>query len=164
LFRILDCLTTQHDWRLVAVAGVVCFLASVTAITLFHRARSTKGRARTVWLAAAGAATGCGIWATHFLAMLAYQPGMPVAYDINLTIVSLLAAGVITAIGLAVAVFSPRRWGAPIGGGVAAMHYLGMEALQLPGHVHWDLPIVAASIVVGRWSWASHRSRLPCAG
>jgi methyl-accepting chemotaxis protein len=154
LFRILDCLTTQHDWRLVAVAGVVCFLASLTAITLFHRARSTKGRARTVWLAAAGAATGCGIWATHFLAMLAYQPGMPVAYDINLTIVSLLAAGVITAIGLAVAVFTPRRWGAPIGGGiigggVAAMHYLGMEALQLPGHIHWDLALVAASIVLG---------------
>ena len=128
--------------------------ASLTAITLFHRARSTKGRARTVWLAAAGAATGCGIWATHFLAMLAYQPGMPVAYDINLTIVSLLAAGVITAIGLAVAVFTPRRWGAPIGGGiigggVAAMHYLGMEALQLPGHVHWDLALVAASIVLG---------------
>jgi NO-binding membrane sensor protein with MHYT domain/methyl-accepting chemotaxis protein len=144
----------QHDWRLVAVAGVVCFLASLTAITLFHRARSTKGRARTIWLAAAGAATGCGIWATHFLAMLAYQPGMPVAYDIDLTIVSLLAAGAITAVGLAVAVLTPRRWGAPIGGaiiggGVAVMHYLGMGALELPGHVHWDLPLVAASIVLG---------------
>ncbi len=154
MFRILDCLTTQHDWRLVAVAGVVCFLASLTAITLFHRARSTKGRARMVWLAAAGAATGCGIWATHFLAMLAYQPGMPVAYDINLTIVSLLAAGAITAVGLAVAVFTPRRWGAPIGGaiigaGVAVMHYLGMGALELPGHVHWDLPLVATSVVLG---------------
>jgi methyl-accepting chemotaxis protein len=154
LFRVLDCLTTQHDWRLVVAAGIVCFLASLTAITLFHRARSTKGRARTVWLAAAGAATGCGIWATHFLAMLAYRPGMPVAYDIDLTIVSLLAAGVITTLGLAVAVFTPRRWGAPIGGaiiggGVAAMHYLGMEALELPGHIHWDLSLVAASIVFG---------------
>jgi NO-binding membrane sensor protein with MHYT domain len=154
LFRIFDCLTTQHDWRLVAAAGVVCFLASLTAITLFHRALSTKGRARTVWLAAAGAATGCGIWATHFLAMLAYQPGMPVAYDIDLTIVSLLAPGAITAVGLAVAVFTPSRWGAPIGGaiiggGVAVMHYLGMGALELPGHVHWDLPLVAASIVLG---------------
>ena len=29
------------------------------------------------------------------------------------------------------------------------MHYLGMEALQLPGHVHWDLALVAASIVLG---------------
>ena len=132
MFRILDCLTTQHDWRLVAVAGVVCFLASLTAITLFHRARSTKGRARTVWLAAAGAATGCGIWATHFLAMLAYQPGMPVAYDINLTIVSLLAAGVITAIGLAVAVFTPRRWGAPIGGGIIGGGVAAMRREQGP--------------------------------
>jgi methyl-accepting chemotaxis protein len=154
LFRIFDCLTTQHDWRLVAVAGVVCFLASLTAITLFHRARSTKGYARIVWIAAAGAATGSGIWATHFLAMLAYQPGVPVAYDINLTILSLLAAGVITAGGLAFAVFTPRRWGAPIGGaiiggGVAVMHYLGMGALELPGHVHWDLPLVVASIAVG---------------
>jgi PAS domain-containing protein len=79
---------------------------------------------------------------------------MPVAYDIDLTIVSLLAAGAIRAVGLAVAVLTPRRWGAPIGGaiiggGVAVMHYLGMGALELPGHVHWDLPLVIASIVLG---------------
>jgi NO-binding membrane sensor protein with MHYT domain len=29
------------------------------------------------------------------------------------------------------------------------MRYLGIEALQLPGHVHWDLALVAASIVLG---------------
>ena len=69
--------------------------------------------------------------------MLAYRPGMPVAYDINLTIVSLLAAGVVTAIGVAVAVFTPRRWGAPIGGGiigggVAAMHYRAWKRSNCP--------------------------------
>jgi NO-binding membrane sensor protein with MHYT domain len=42
MFRILTCLTTQHDWRLVVVAGIVCFLSSLTAITLFNRARSTR--------------------------------------------------------------------------------------------------------------------------
>src|SRR5579872_897337 len=154
MFRILTCLTTQHDWRLVVVAGGVCFLASVTAITLFNRARSTVGSARAVWLSAAGAATGCGIWATHFLAMLAYHPGVPVAYDIGLTAFSLLAAATITACGLAVAVFAPSRIGAAIGGGiigggVACMHYLGMGAVELPGHVDWDIPLVAASIVIG---------------
>src|SRR5580704_13904144 len=118
MFRVLNCLTTQHDWRLVVLAGVVCFLASLTAITLFNRARSTIGRVRATWIVAAGAATGCGIWATHFLAMLAYQPGIPVAYDINLTILSLVAAATITMAGLAVAVLFPTRWGALIGGGV----------------------------------------------
>jgi methyl-accepting chemotaxis protein len=29
------------------------------------------------------------------------------------------------------------------------MHYLGMSALELPGHVAWELPYVIASIVVG---------------
>ena len=68
------------------------------------RARRAR-RARLIWIAAAGAASGCGIWATHFLAMLAYEPNVPVAYDINLTILSLLAAAIVTGLGIAVAVF-----------------------------------------------------------
>jgi methyl-accepting chemotaxis protein len=154
MFRVLNCLVTQHDWRLVVLAGIVCFLASLTAITLFNRARSTSGSARAIWIAAAGAATGCGIWATHFLAMLAYQPGIPIAYDIDLTALSLVAAATVTTAGLAVAVILPPRWGAPIGGGaigagVACMHYLGMWAVDLPGRVTWDIPLVAASIGLG---------------
>jgi NO-binding membrane sensor protein with MHYT domain/methyl-accepting chemotaxis protein len=154
MFQVFNCLTTQHDWRLVVVAGLVCFLASLTAITLFNRARSTVSGTRAIWIVAAGAATGCGIWATHFLAMLAYQPGVPVAYDINLTTLSLVAAVAVTTVGLAVAVVFPTRWGAPIGGGiigtgVACMHYVGMSAVELPGRVTWDLSLVAASIVLG---------------
>ncbi|HUD87133.1 MAG TPA: MHYT domain-containing protein [Xanthobacteraceae bacterium] len=154
MFRVLTCLTTQHDWRLVVVAGVVCYLASLTAIMLFNRARATAGRARTIWIAAAGTATGCGIWATHFLAMLAYNPGVPIAYDINLTTLSLVVAVTITTGGLAVAVLIPTRWGAAIGGGVigagvACMHYLGMFAVELPGRVAWDFPLVIASIILG---------------
>jgi methyl-accepting chemotaxis protein len=154
MFRVFNCLATQHDLRLVVVAGLVCFLSSLTAITLFNRARSTAGRARLIWIAAAGAASGCGIWATHFLAMLAYDPAVPVAYDIELTILSLVVAAVVTGFGLAVAVLFPRRLGALVGGaiigiGVACMHYLGMAALELPGHITWELPYVVASILVG---------------
>jgi NO-binding membrane sensor protein with MHYT domain len=154
MFRILTCLTTQHDWRLVVVAGIVCFLSSLTAITLFNRARSTRAYSRAIWIAAAGAAAGCGIWATHFLAMLAYDPGVPIAYDISLTILSLLAAATITAAGLASAVFVANRWGALLGGGiigagVACMHYLGMWAIEIPGRVTWDIALVTASIVIG---------------
>jgi NO-binding membrane sensor protein with MHYT domain len=74
MFRVLTCLTTEHDWRLIVVAGIVCFLASLTAINMFRRARDTDARSRFIWLIAAGVATGSGIWATHFVAMLAYDP------------------------------------------------------------------------------------------
>ncbi len=154
MFRVFNCLTTEHDWRLVVIAGALCFLASLTAIILFARARATSGRARAIWILAAGAAAGSGIWATHFLAMLSYEPGVPVAYSIGLTTLSLLVAAGVTALGLGVAVLVPGRWGAPLGGaivgaGVACMHYIGMWALELPGYLTWDTSLVVASIVVG---------------
>ena len=85
MFRVLNCLGDEHDLRLVVLAGLICFVASVVAISLFCRATATEGHVRTAWLALAGVATGCGIWATHFIAMLAYEPGVPVAYDFRLT-------------------------------------------------------------------------------
>src|SRR5262249_25424901 len=154
MFRVFNCLTSEHDWRLVIVAGIVCFLASFTAISLFNRARATAGRARATWIIAAGAATGCGIWATHFIAMLAYDPGVSVAYNIGLTALSLVAAALVTAGGLAVAIYAPARYGAPlggaiVGGGIACMHYTGMWALELPGHVTWWLGLVVVSVALG---------------
>src|SRR4051794_36978175 len=95
MFRVLTCLATEHDWRLVVVAGVICFLSSLVAVNLFHRARATVGTSRASWIVAAGAATGCGIWATHFIAMLAYDPGIGIAYNVGLTALSLLAAAVV---------------------------------------------------------------------
>src|SRR6202030_2350583 len=96
MFRVLTCLTGEHDLRLVVLAGVVCFLTSVAAISLFHRARAAHGRVRALWIAIAGAATGCGIWSTHFIAMLAYDPGVIVGYGVVLTILSLVAAIAVT--------------------------------------------------------------------
>jgi diguanylate cyclase (GGDEF)-like protein/PAS domain S-box-containing protein len=154
MFRVLTCLATEHDWRLVVLAGLICLLASCAAVSLIHRARATSGVARSIWIATAGAATGCGIWATHFIAMMAYDPGVVVGYGLVLTLMSLMAAIAITACGLAIAINGRATWTAPlggavVGGGVACMHYLGMAALQLPGHVTWSPDLVVASIVLG---------------
>ena len=92
MFRVFTCLTGEHDWRLVILAGIVCLLASLVAVSLFHRARASRGRVRRAWLALAGSATGCGIWATHFIAMLAYEPAVTVAYDVGRTMLSLVVA------------------------------------------------------------------------
>jgi diguanylate cyclase (GGDEF)-like protein len=154
MFRVMSCLAGEHDLRLVALAGCVCFLASFVAINLFGRANAAMARARVAWIALAGVATGCGIWATHFIAMLAYEPGVPIAYDVTLTALSLVLAAVITGAGLSVAVGkSDVRYsalaGAVIGGGVASMHYTGMLALELPGRVAWAPDLVVASVLLG---------------
>ena len=130
MFRLLSCIRTEHDWRLVVLAGVVCLFASLVAVKLFHRARATEKRARLGWLTLTGAATGCGIWATHFIAMLAYEPGVSIRYGIGLTALSLLLAASITGAGFALVVYGKKGWvaavaGAVIGGGIACMHTPG---------------------------------------
>ncbi len=154
MFQIFNCLTTQHDWRLVVIAGLVCLLSSLVTITLLRRALVSSGRARVMWVAITGATSGCGIWATHFIAMLAYDPGIAVAYDVELTLLSLLTAAIITGLGFGVAVYGSKQWGALVGGaivgaGIAAMHYLGMWALEIPGHITWAWDLVLASVVLG---------------
>src|SRR3977135_2783324 len=47
MFRVFSCLTGEHDWRLVVLAGLVCLLSSLVAVSLFHRARGARGGARS---------------------------------------------------------------------------------------------------------------------
>jgi methyl-accepting chemotaxis protein len=154
MFSILASLANQHDWHLVAVAAAVGFVASLIAVDLFDRARATQGRGRAASILAAGTAVGFGIWATHFIAMLAYDPGLPVAYNIGWTALSLAAAAAFTGAGLAIAAYVPGRTGAPLGGavigvGIACTHYCGMRALELPGRIEWSGSLVFLSIALG---------------
>jgi diguanylate cyclase (GGDEF)-like protein/PAS domain S-box-containing protein len=154
MFQVFTCLTTQHDWRLVVLAGFVSLLSSSCGISLFFRAKATIGRTRLLWVGLDAAAAGCGIWATHFIAMLAYDPGISTGYDPGLTTVSLMLAIAITGVGLSVALSNASRWsglmgGAVIGGGIATMHFTGMMALEVPGHISWSVELVLASLFLG---------------
>src|SRR5437868_1505726 len=101
--RVLTCLTVEHDMRLVAVAMLICLLTALVAISFFHRARVTVGKVHAYWIVAAALAGGCGVWATHFIAMLAYNPGIDISYDPTLTILSLVAAVAFMGMGLGIA-------------------------------------------------------------
>src|SRR5262249_31366098 len=122
-------------------------------ISLFHRAQAATERGRIFWILIAGTVTGCGIWATHFIAMLAFTPGVPVAYDPPLTFLSLLVAIVVTSIGLAVATghgrFSPGSGAAPRAPGPAPVHSLGWPAVHVRGQIPWSLALTAASVGAG---------------
>ena len=155
MYKVLDCVATQHDLRLVALAAVICALSSYTTISLLHHVRRSDARMWWVWLAVSALSTGFGIWATHFIAMLAFSPGLPTAYNVPLTVLSLIIAVVVTGFGLAIALMS--RWsaaapwlgGAVVGAGIAAMHYTGMAAFEVPGRINWDASLVDASIAIG---------------
>lgn len=154
MLTVYTCIVSYHDLRLVALAALVCGLASLTAIHLLHHVRRAENSRYGLWLNVAAVSTGFGIWATHFIAMLAFSPSVPVAYNVPLTVLSLFVAVIVTGMGFRMA-FAPgvkgAAWfgGALVGFGIGGMHFTGMAAFDVAGTVSWDWPLVVASIALG---------------
>ena len=146
----------EHDTRLVVLAGLVCLLACYTAFNLMSRSRGAASRRdRWLWLTGAAVVAGGGVWATHFVAMLAYRPGMPLGYDLGLTMLSMAAAVAIIWLGCCVAA-RPGLHRAALGGaiadagaGIGAMHYVGMAAMQVPADIVVEGAGVGLSLALG---------------
>lgn len=161
-------------WISPVLAYAMACVGSALGLRCTVRARAAEGRSRRNWLLTASVAIGSGIWTMHFIAMLGFGvTGSPVHYDVPLTVLSLLIAMVVVGAGLfTVGYGAPGLRSLLLGGlgtgvGVAAMHYLGMAAMRLHGHVDFDPGLVALSVViaagcrhrrpVGRAQRAGHR-------
>ena len=109
--------------------------------------------ARYAWLAAGAVMMGVGIWAMHFVGMLAYVLPIPVAYEIVPTALSVAPAVLAAAVALSIvarpAVSTCRLLigGTLMGAGIGAMHYGGMEAMSVSALVRYDPTLFAMSIV-----------------
>ena len=138
-------------------AYLLAFLGSFFGLLGAARARDarTRGR-RNRWLVISAFAIGGGaIWLMHFTAILGFDvPASPVRFDVPATVLSLLAAVVAVGIGLMVVGHGRRRLhkvvvgGLLTGGGVTAMHYTGMRAMHVAGHMQYDPGLVAASAII----------------
>ncbi|GAA2649395.1 MHYT domain-containing protein [Streptomyces vastus] len=119
--------------------------------TLFNNKQSSKPG----WLALGAVSIGCGIWTMHFIAMIGFQvEETRLSYDVGLTVLSLLVAIAVVGIGVFIVGYGGASGGKlsvagiVTGLGVAAMHYLGMAAIQMDGSIHYALGTVALSIVI----------------
>jgi diguanylate cyclase (GGDEF)-like protein len=152
VLQVYSCIVHEHDLRYVLVAGFICVLAMFTAVSLSDQAR-LRSRRRPAWIALTGFVSGAGIWATHFIAMLAYRSELAIEYDLRFTLASIGAAVALTGLGWAVALsarrFAPALGGAIIGAGIGAMHTLGMAALDISGIAIWQPALVAVSLLLG---------------
>jgi signal transduction histidine kinase len=151
MLRVYGCVTDQHDPRLVLLAGVICLFACYSSLSLMGRAREADRRRSLAWLSAAAIVFGAGVWATHFVAMLAFRPGIPIGYDLALTLLSIAVAVAISWLGFAIALFSGLvvLGGGIVGAAIGAMHFTGMVAMRMPADLHWEGEFVSGSLAIG---------------
>jgi NO-binding membrane sensor protein with MHYT domain len=134
------------------VAALGSYVALAAAVRI---ADPIRGKVRAGYVAVAGFAMGgVGIWSMHFIGMQAQILPFTVEYQVVPTIVSFLAAVILSAAAfwyVAAGRFTLGRCmagGLLAGIGVAAMHYIGMAAMRMPADLHWSPVLVPLSCLV----------------
>jgi NO-binding membrane sensor protein with MHYT domain len=167
-------MVTVHNFQYGPVTPVAAYLLSCLGIFLglrcATRARALDGPARARWLLLAAVGFGAlGIWVMHFIAMLGFAiPGETIRYSIPVTLLSVLIAVGVMAVGLLIVGFGQPNWrnltlaGTITGLGVASVHYTAMGAMRMPAMMSYSIPLFTFSaliaIVVSTISfWAAMR-------
>jgi diguanylate cyclase (GGDEF)-like protein len=160
----------QHSGSLVAVAIGICLTASWAVALLTTDMASASADATTLepfgWRHAALAlAAGLGVWATHFIAILAYRPDLLLRYDPVVTGLS-ACVGIMTVGVPMVAITRLRQHGGRIvaataaGAGIWCMHAVGITGMMDCAHF-FSWPTNIAGILLGTIllsSWQCNRA------
>src|ERR1700722_11518221 len=143
-----------HDPYLVALSLVIAILGGYTGFGLAAPIRGTPGVSRRVLLAGAAAFLAIGIWAMHFIGMLAAPIPADTVYLVLPTIISCLICSLVVGTSMfCVSIGEPslRRVvssAALLGAGIASMHYVGMHGLAGNFSMQHDVSMVLLSVLV----------------
>lgn len=150
----MDAVSSSYHIPLVILSIVIAVMASYAALDLAIQVNKAKSIARHIWIGVGALVMGLGIWAMHFIAMLAFHLSIPVTYDLTLVIVSILPA--IIASALALFIISRTTLGKRqvllgalfMATGIVSMHYTGMEAMKMDAAIEYNPFLWALSAII----------------
>jgi PAS domain S-box-containing protein len=143
----------RYDPQLVALSLVVAIFSSWMGLQITGQASASRAH-RAIVLGSGSLALGAGVWAMHFIGMLAFDLCTRVEYDPAITILSNLPS--IGASFVALSLIGRERlggWsllagGVLVGAGIGAMHYAGMSGMRMGLELRYDPLMFSLSIVV----------------
>ena len=142
----------SHNLWLVAASLCVALMAGFTGLSLTNGLSARPVAQKKVAVALGAVSLGGGVWSMHFVAMLGLQLPIAYYYDAAITLGSALIAILMTGIALLILHFMVRTpatiilSGTIVGTGILAMHYIGMEGLQLCRAVYTPAGVALAVI------------------
>jgi diguanylate cyclase (GGDEF)-like protein len=141
-------MSTSDNFGLIALSMALATLDAYVAFSVSGRLARTHGWIAALWLGFGAMAMGSGVWAMHFLGMLADSRSAALDYDPVLTVGSGLVIVLTCAIVLwlmarhAARTLATALAGLVLGLGMGAMHVVGLLAMRVqPGIVWHPLPL-----------------------
>ncbi|MFJ7793168.1 putative bifunctional diguanylate cyclase/phosphodiesterase [Pseudomonas sp. NPDC096950] len=148
-------LNCTHNPFLVLLAYVVACAAGFATLDMTERVGHVeKSGTQRLWRWVGAGCLAGGIWAMHFISMLAFQAPVEINYLLPVTLLSLVFA--LTASYLAMHTLSHPvlnvwqylRAALWIGLGIATMHYVGMAAMHSIATAYYNPVLFALSILI----------------
>ncbi len=154
MLSVVTCIRDNHDWRLIVAAAIVCLIGNLASMLLLSRAHECDPGRQRNWIMAAAFACGVGIWATHFISMLAYDGGFAITYRLGLTALSVVLAICVSLLAMLVASEGPSKYSFVSGGvlmalGIGSMHLTGMQAIEAQVDVVYNLHATLIALFIG---------------
>ncbi|MGD6816644.1 EAL domain-containing protein [Metabacillus sp. 113a] len=146
----------EHVYHIpiVILSIIIAVMASFAALDLSIKVSRARPPARYIWLSSGAIAMGLGIWAMHFVAMLAFHLSIPVSYHLGWVVLSIIPAIIASALALYI-ISRPAQglrqnaWGALfMAAGIVSMHYTGMEAMEMAADIEYDPFLWSLSAII----------------
>ncbi len=165
-------LISHYQTPLVFMSIFVAIFASYLAISLADTITKTDAQSARWWIAGGALAIGTGVWAMHFIGMLAFRLPIALGYDLSITFLSLALPIAVSALALwlvsrpQLSLNSLVISALLMGAGISAMHYTGMAAMKMQPGIIYDPLLFVASVMIaviasGAAMWVAFRLRQP---
>jgi NO-binding membrane sensor protein with MHYT domain len=144
---------TYEPW-LVLLSIVMAIQGAYVGFSLAVQIGDARGLRRRLLLAGATASLAVAIWTMHFVGMLAVRLPFPVDYLALPTLLSFLVCAIVVGAAVYATSAGPLTLlrltlsACLMGGGIFAMHYVGMNALDASALMVHDPRYVAASMTI----------------
>jgi NO-binding membrane sensor protein with MHYT domain len=150
-----DLLATSYSNTYVLYSFLISVIGCFVGLLASDNIITKNGEVNRLNALSAGVGIGgVGVWAMHFMGMLAMKVDLARGFALVETLASLVAAVIATTFAVIYALKNRDELkkiilaGFALGMGVVVMHYLGMYGMRFGGYFQWDWNFVALSIFI----------------
>lgn len=147
-------MSEDHNLILVVISIIIAIVTSYSALNITLKITNATKENKPFWLVSGSIVMGAGVWAMHFIGMIAHESHAMVEYNISITIISMFASVLSAFLAFYITMQQTIKsshiviGGIVMGSGIAAMHYIGMEAIIMDGETIYDPALVTLSVII----------------
>jgi len=142
----MDQMAVYNNIWIVLLSFALAVTAAYSALNLISQVSRSTGKVRRLWLLSGACVLGSGIWAMHFVGMMASRLPFKISYHPGGAIMSLLVCMFFCYLAFwTTSVTQIRQWHLMLGGillssGISAMHFIGMSSMKMTARIQYLNP------------------------